>query len=70
MSSAKTGVALASAQVFVDSQGTPVLTESDGTFRIGNLAPGEHTVRVAYVDLDDQTKTVTIESGSLFMSSL
>ncbi|AWI10410.1 hypothetical protein CKA38_15130 [Ereboglobus luteus] len=63
VSSAKTGVALASAQVFVDSQGTPVLTESDGTFRIGNLAPGEHTVRVAYVDLDDQTKTVTIESG-------
>lgn len=61
--SAQTNSSLASAQVSIDGKPVNVLTDTDGTFRISNLAPGTYTLTVAYTDLDTQSTTVTVTAG-------
>ncbi|WP_342750994.1 carboxypeptidase-like regulatory domain-containing protein [Termitidicoccus mucosus] len=62
--SAKTGNALPGAPVYLDGATAPAsTTDSSGSFTITGLAPGEHSLRVTYSDLDSLTKTVIVEAG-------
>lgn len=61
--SAKTQTALSSAEITIHGQNIRVLTDSDGTFRISQLAPGSYTVAASYTDLDPEARTVTLGAG-------
>jgi TonB-dependent receptor len=58
-----TGKYLANAVVSVDGTGLRALTDDLGVYHIPNVAPGSHTVRAAYTDLDSVTSTVTVAAG-------
>jgi TonB-dependent receptor len=58
-----TGRYLANAIVSVDGTSLRVLTDDLGVYRITSLAPGSHTVRVSYTDLDSAASTVTVAAG-------
>ncbi|MDF9832335.1 iron complex outermembrane receptor protein [Ereboglobus sp. PH5-5] len=63
--SAATGNALIGARVSIDGAGASVTTTgAGGVFTITGIAPGEHTVRVSYPDLDEMKKTVTVGGGA------
>jgi TonB-dependent receptor len=58
-----TGKYLANAVVSVDGTSLRALTDDLGVYRIPNVAPGSHTVRAAYTDLDSAASTVTVATG-------
>jgi TonB-dependent receptor len=58
-----TGRYLANAVVSVDGTDIRALTDDVGAYRIAGLAPGSHTVRVAYTDLDSVASNVTVAAG-------
>jgi TonB-dependent receptor len=63
-----TGRYLANAVVTVDGTGFRTLTDDLGAYRIAGLAPGNHTVRASYTDLDSAASTVTVAAGETAMA--
>jgi TonB-dependent receptor len=61
---AASGNALAGAVVRINETGREVVTIQDGSFVIGNLAPGNYTMVVTYAGLDTQTIPVVVPAGA------
>ncbi len=59
-----TNSALYNAKVEIEGTQRQVFTENDGGYRFDNVAPGEIRVRVSFVGLGAQVKTVTIAGSA------
>jgi len=60
---ARTKRPLAGATIALDDAKRGVTTEQDGTFRLGNVAPGTHTVRIRLLGYGKVTRSVTVTDG-------
>lgn len=56
---------LGGAEVMVTETGQSTITESDGTFRFGDLPAGSYTVNVRYSGAEAQSRTVNVAASGL-----
>jgi TonB-dependent SusC/RagA subfamily outer membrane receptor len=62
---ATSGETLPGANVLVVDLDKGTSTDANGNFRITEVPPGTHTVRVTYVGYNQANKTVTVEAGEI-----
>ncbi|MEO6243811.1 MAG: TonB-dependent receptor [Opitutaceae bacterium] len=63
VANANTRLFLTAAEVKLTGTNRSVLTDRDGTFALGELAPGAYALEVSYAGLDPETRSVIVAAG-------
>ncbi|MCB9249438.1 MAG: carboxypeptidase-like regulatory domain-containing protein [Ignavibacteriales bacterium] len=63
VSDATTGEVLVGANVFIVGTSLGAATDFEGFYRILNLSPGTHTLKISYIGYEPKTETIQIGDG-------